>query len=774
MEPVTKILRTLTIVLMAFVGYLLPWALLAQDSDPGWPREFATKKGSVVVYQPQAETFKNGILTGRAAMAIKTTGKDEPVFGALWFKGRVNADKDSRTATLTDLDVTKVRWTGATAEQQENFSKLVEAQVPAAGIPISMDRLSASLAVAEREAKSAAELKNDPPRIVFTNELSVLLLYDGEPRMEKIGDSPYERVANTPMLVVRDSRSRKYLLCSGKAWYSAGDPKGPWQPGAKPSNDLLAMLPPDSVTQAPALARPPKIVVATEPTELVVFNGEPEWKPLPDGDLLYATNTETVVTRDLASNNYFVLVSGRWFKSGSAAGPWTFVRSDQLPAGFKKIPVGSDIGQARVAVAGTGEAEDALLDAEIPQTAAIDRKAAKLEVVYDGPPQFEAIQGTSVEYAANTGTQVLRIDGLYYAVDNGVWFTSDSPAGPWEVSDRIPEEKVQTIPPSAPVYNVTHVHVYESTPDIVYVGYTPGYLWSFPCYGSVVYGTGYHYRPWRGIYYPRPLTWGMHVHYDPWFGWRYGMSWWSGFYSAGYGFGWGYGGYYRPGYYRPAFQRPGHWYGEGGWYGPGGYRRPVYVGGGNSINIGNQNHSRPGYWSNKQAGGGRPVPGVRPGGVIRPGPTNIYNRRDVRDRVVPPSKLPPRSGGVVEGRPGGPPGGAQGRPTSPPPQITRDRKLREQSTFSDRDGNVLRSTKDRQWEVRQEKTWTRDTPAPSTNREQLDRDRTARERGAARQEKSPPPSPRPSPGSYSRPPAPPPAPAPRPVTPKREEKKEPR
>ncbi len=249
MRHFTEVLRVLTFVLLAGCASMLPGALFAQTADPGWPREITMDKGSIIVYQPQAESLKGDILTGRAAMALKLNGKTEPVFGAFWFKARVNTDTDARTATLTDVDVTRVRWTDATPEQQEALSKLVESRVPEAGWPMSMDRLSASLATAEREAKSVAELKNEPPKIIFTYELSVLLLYDGEPRYEKVGDSPYERISNTPMLVVRESKSEKYLLSGGNVWYSAGNPKGPWQPGAEPPKELLAMLPPDSVTR---------------------------------------------------------------------------------------------------------------------------------------------------------------------------------------------------------------------------------------------------------------------------------------------------------------------------------------------------------------------------------------------------------------------------------------------------------------------------------------------------------------------------------------------
>ena len=734
MRHFKKNLRVLTFVLLAGYPSMLPGALFAQTADPGWPREITMDKGSIVIYQPQAETFKGSILTGRAAMALKLNGKTEPVFGAFWFKARVNTDTDARTATLTDVDVTKVRWTDATPEQQEALSKLVESRVPAEGWPMSMDRLSASLATAEREAKSVAELRNEPPKIIFTYELSVLLLYDGEPRYEKVGDSPYERISNTPMLVVRESKSGKYILSGGNTWYSAGNPKGPWQPGAEPPKELLAMLPPDSVTNAPKLTKPPKIVVATEPTELVVFDGEAVWESLPEGDLLYATNTQSVVIRELASNNYYLLISGRWFKSPSNSGPWIFVRGDQLPASFKKIPPGSNVGLARVAVAGTEEAEDALLDAAIPQTTAIDRKKARLEVVYDGSPKFAAIAGTSVEYAENTATQVLRIDGKYYAVDNGVWFAAQSANGPWMVADRIPEEEIQTIPASAPVYNVTYAHVYESTPEVVYMGYYPGYMWSYPYYGVVVYGTGYSYPPPPGIYYPRPVTYGVHVSYNPWTGWGAGMSWSYGFMSVGVGFGMGYGGYYRPGYpHYPPYYHHGYGHG-GGWYGPGGYRPPYYGGG--------YNPNRPGYrpppGGTRPSTGGRPSPGTLPATANRPGGNNLYNRPETRDRVAPSNKLPSQGGRGTAGSPGvsTQPSGGVTRPASKSPQVTRDATLRDQKAFADRDGTVHRSTSNGQWETRQNNSWNKSNPSGSNNQQQLNRERAARERGAQRQQMS--------------------------------------
>ncbi len=200
-------------------------------------------------------------------------------------------------------------------------------------------------------------------------------------------------------------------------------------------------------------------------------------------------------------------------------------------------------------VPGTDEAKDAVMDTMIPQTSAVRRGEADLEVTYDGTPQFERIPGTSLLYARNTTAQVLKVEDRYYAVDQGVWYVSDSAYGPWAVAESRPEE-VEEIPPSSPAYNVKYVYIYDYTPEVVYVGYLPGYTWAFPYRGAIVYGTGYYYRPWLGpaYYYPRPSTWGFHMHYDPWYGWGYGMSWSAGWlsFSSGWGSGWGGWGYGYP------------------------------------------------------------------------------------------------------------------------------------------------------------------------------------------------------------------------------------
>ncbi len=56
-----------------------------------------------------------------------------------------------------------------------------------------------------------------------------------------------------------------------------------------------------------------------------------------------------------------------------------------------------------------------------------------------------------------------------------VWYVSNMVYGPFDVATSIPRELIDAIPPENPHYNVQYIYIYDSTPDVVYVGYTPGY-----------------------------------------------------------------------------------------------------------------------------------------------------------------------------------------------------------------------------------------------------------------------------------------------------------
>jgi hypothetical protein len=106
-------------------------------------------------------------------------------------------------------------------------------------------------------------------------------------------------------------------------------------------------------------------------------------------------NTTAIILRD-TKLDYYILVSGRWFRSKSLeGGPWEFVDAKNLPESFALIPEKSPKSGVLVSVPGTGPAKEALIANSIPQTATITRKEAQLQVQYDGDPQFNTIEGTA-------------------------------------------------------------------------------------------------------------------------------------------------------------------------------------------------------------------------------------------------------------------------------------------------------------------------------------------------------------------------------------------
>ncbi len=172
-------------------------------------------------------------------------------------------------------------------------------------------------------------------------------------------------------------------------------------------------------------------------------------------------------------------------------------------------------------------------------------------------PEFKNIENLKLQYAVNTESDVFKDSNTYYLCDNAVWFKSSSPNGPWQVADERPSE-VEKIPADNPKYNTKYVYIYETSPTVVYVGYTPGYYGSYVYGPTVVYGTGFYYNPWyRGYYYPRHYTYGFSIRYNPWYGWSFGFGFGSPFGWYGHSY-WGHHHHWGPPYYRPPYHRPPH------------------------------------------------------------------------------------------------------------------------------------------------------------------------------------------------------------------------
>ena len=169
---------------------------------------------------------------------------------------------------------------------------------------------------------------------------------------------------------------------------------------------------------------------------------------------------------------------------------------NELAPDFAVIPDNSPKENVKASVPGTPQATETLIANSIPQGTEVARMTQMPDPQIDGAPRLEPIAGTPLYYVANSATPIIEVDAQsWYACQNGVWYVATSVNGPWSVAASVPAV-IYTIPPTSPLHYLTYVQVYGSTPDVVYEGYTPGYLGTMVADdGTVVYGTGYDYPP---------------------------------------------------------------------------------------------------------------------------------------------------------------------------------------------------------------------------------------------------------------------------------------
>jgi hypothetical protein len=470
------------------------FAAAAQEPAAAWPRRSAAPPVSVALYEPQVESYDREWMTARAAVSVVVNGA-EPVFGAVWFGMRLSVNAEGTLGRVNAVRLDQMRFPTDDLVETTLFDRLLGSSLIGAELPL--EPLLASLARDKVEAEAAAAGNQAVPDILFTTTPVALVRIDGEPELQGVPDLDLLAVinSNTPIFLQKGT-SVWFMQVDGR-WLQAAAVTGPWQ-------DADGV--PDSVKKAVAASDPaaastsarPQIVVVTRPTEVVTTAGEPRYAVIPGTGLLYVKNTEADLFLDIAGQRHYALLAGRWFATANPqSGPWEVVPGAALPSGFARIPEGSPKYGLLAHVPGTSVAKAAVQDAEVPRTQAVRREVTTLAVAYEGEPEFAQAGSTTVYYAVNTPYSVLRLDPYYYLCYSGVWYYGGTAAGPWSVCANVPGV-IYTIPPACPVYPVTYVRVYDSTPDVVYCGYTSGYLGWYVGGSSLLFGLAYYDDAWWG------------------------------------------------------------------------------------------------------------------------------------------------------------------------------------------------------------------------------------------------------------------------------------
>jgi hypothetical protein len=487
----------------------------------------------VQIYQPQIASWdQQKRLVAYLAIAHRAGGAQAAALGTVKVEADTTVALDQRLVSFAAFEITEANFGSVGRDQTKAIVADLSRAMPAFERVIALDRVLAGLDKSRILPKNVAGVKADPPAIFISTSPAILLNFDGDPIWSPIPGTDLKFAVNTNWDVFLQGPSQTLFLRHDQSWLKANALAGPWTPaGTLPAG--FARLPADdnwSEVRAALPGRPikssdtPTMFVSRSPAEAIVLRGAPNYVLVSgDSDLLWVSNTDSDVFRLGKTGPVYYLVAGRWFSAPSFNGPWTFA-TPTLPSDFKRINAAHPRARVLASVPGTPQAVDAVVLAQIPQTARVHKASLEApQVSYVGAPQFQSIEQTSLQRAVNTDKDIIKVGDRYYLCFQGVWFVSSNAQGPWIVATAVPAP-IYSIPVSSPVHHVTYVTIADQDADWIVVSAAAGYGGVSVAWGCVVWGSGWVYPPyvWYGgpypVYYPFPATYGYSAWYNPWNG----------------------------------------------------------------------------------------------------------------------------------------------------------------------------------------------------------------------------------------------------------------
>jgi len=213
-------------IVVAGLAFCLQSGARAQQ-DPGWPRKLVKSGGTVIIYQPQVDDWKNFTdLSWRQAFQLTPTGGKQAV-GAASFNGTTSVNNDTHVVTIYGIQVTNTYFPGLDPTTAAQMDQLVRSFVPPI-VTISLERVVAY--VPKQQSVKTVTLNNDPPFVFVSYSPAILLGVDGPPVFSPLEHTDLKSVVNTTWPLFQYTKTSEYYLLVNNVWLKATDPHGPWSP----------------------------------------------------------------------------------------------------------------------------------------------------------------------------------------------------------------------------------------------------------------------------------------------------------------------------------------------------------------------------------------------------------------------------------------------------------------------------------------------------------------------------------------------------------------
>ena len=426
---------------LLLVGVLLVGnSVLGAEEYPGpldWPRKYKLDNGgSLLLYQPQFERWTNGLeLRGAAVIAYDRSNESRSLLGTLIFDASTESDVASNLVRIHNIRLLESAFSGLSFKDSKILTGQLTGLFPKQ-IVMSIDQVLAG--VRRGGEQPSREARQDSPAGVLVSQASAILLqFSGEPEWRAIEGLDLQVATNTDSNLFYLEKKNKFYLLDGEIWLQAASVSGPWSAATKLPKSITKLGEVDESWSEVVAAVPakrisddqvPDVIIATQPSELVVIEGEPETEAIPESDLLWVTNTDNDLFVYGPDLSFLLLATGRWYRAEALEGPWILVDLAKLPSTFGLIPRQHAKANVLSFVPGTPEAIEASIRAQIPQQTTLSVGSDVTEV-----PDF-VVEGDN-DLIAGLDGQVYRRDG-----EGWVKYVSDgwSPAPPAKEPERDP------------------------------------------------------------------------------------------------------------------------------------------------------------------------------------------------------------------------------------------------------------------------------------------------------------------------------------------------
>jgi hypothetical protein len=284
-------------------------------------------------------------MEGQPAITDATKGGIQYVFNANW---PVFFDKSSSTYFLFDnaewqkagqlagpwTFTSKLPSSLTGLAKDDNWKNLLKGSIPAPG------KASSSL-----------------PKVFYSESPAEIILFQGAPKMAAIPGTSLTYATNTNNSIFFSNTTNLYYYLAAGRWFSAPGLDGPWTyatpnlpadfaniPENSPASSVLASVPgTDEAADAVMIAQiPTKTTVdpAAAPPVTITYSGSPKLVAI-DGTTMYYVENTTEKVIVVSDNAYYACVSGLWYTSSSAQGPWVLATS--VPQVIYTIPSSSPV-----------------------------------------------------------------------------------------------------------------------------------------------------------------------------------------------------------------------------------------------------------------------------------------------------------------------------------------------------------------------------------------------------------------------------------------------